>query len=52
VDEFVETNHFLDGDDRYETVLVAVVGNPPRALNGIRMMVDLTFEEATGRFDI
>jgi transcriptional regulator GlxA family with amidase domain len=51
-DVFAEANHFLDSGDRYETVLVAASRNPLRASNGIRMAADITFEEATGGFDI
>jgi transcriptional regulator GlxA family with amidase domain len=52
VDVFTEANSYLDSSDRYETVLVAADRNPVRASNGIRMIADLTFEEATGGFDI
>jgi transcriptional regulator GlxA family with amidase domain len=52
VDVFAEANQFLDSGDRYETVLVAAARNPLRASNGIQMVADTTFEEATGGFDI
>ncbi|MCA6107782.1 GlxA family transcriptional regulator [Bradyrhizobium cenepequi] len=52
VDVFTEANSYLDRADRYETALVAADRNPLRASNGIRMVADLTFEEATGGFDI
>jgi transcriptional regulator GlxA family with amidase domain len=52
MDVFSEANAFLDGGDRYETVLIAAHRNPLRASNGIRLMADLTFEEAAGGFDI
>jgi transcriptional regulator GlxA family with amidase domain len=52
VDVFTEANAYLDSTDRYETVLVAAHRNPLRASNGIRMVADLTFEEAAGGFDI
>ncbi len=52
MDVFSEANTFLGSGDRYETVLVAAHRNPLRASNGIRMVADLTFEEATGGFDI
>jgi transcriptional regulator GlxA family with amidase domain len=52
MDVFSEANTFLDSADRYETVLVAADRNPLRASNGIRLLADLTFEEATGGFDI
>jgi transcriptional regulator GlxA family with amidase domain len=52
VDVFAEANHYLDRQDRYETVLVAADRNPLRASNGMRMVADLDFEEAAGGFDI
>jgi transcriptional regulator GlxA family with amidase domain len=52
VDVFTEANTYLDTADRYETVLVAAKRNPLRASNGMRMVADLTFEEAAGGFDI
>jgi transcriptional regulator GlxA family with amidase domain len=52
MDVFSEANTFLDSVNRYETVLVAAHRNPLRASNGIRMVADLTFEEAAGGFDI
>src|SRR3569833_4041325 len=52
MDVFSEANAFLSSADRYETVLVAAHRNPLRASNGIRLVADLTFAEATGGFDI
>src|SRR4051812_45354044 len=52
VDVFSEANAYLDSADWYETVLVAADRNPLRASNGIRLIADLTFEEAVGGFDI
>jgi transcriptional regulator GlxA family with amidase domain len=52
VDVFNEANNYLGSEDRYETVLVAVTRNPLCASNGIRIMADLTIEEATRGFDI
>ncbi len=52
MDVFSEANTFLGSGDRYETVLVAAHRNPLRASNGIRMVADLTFEEALGGFDL
>jgi transcriptional regulator GlxA family with amidase domain len=52
LDVFSEANTFLDNGDRYETALIAAHRNPLRASNGLRLMADLTFEEATGGFDI
>jgi transcriptional regulator GlxA family with amidase domain len=51
MDVFSEANTFLGSSDRYETVLVAAHRNPLRASNGIRLVADLTFEEAAGGFD-
>lgn len=52
LDVFSEANAFIDNADRYETVLIAAHRKPLRASNGLRLMADLTFEEATGGFDI
>ncbi|MCH8686737.1 GlxA family transcriptional regulator [Pedomonas mirosovicensis] len=52
VDVFTEANTYLDGAERYEIMLVAADRAPLRASNGMRMMADLTFEEALGGFDI
>src|SRR5690349_12284108 len=52
MDVFSEANTFLGSADRYETVLVAAHRNPLRASNGIRLVADLTLEEAAGGFDI
>ena len=52
LDVFSEANTFVDNADHYETVLVAAHRNPLRASNGIRLVADLTFEEASGGFDI
>jgi transcriptional regulator GlxA family with amidase domain len=52
MDVFTEANDYLDSSDHYKTVLVAADGNVLRASNGIRMAADVTFEEATGGFDI
>src|ERR1700722_2735658 len=52
MDVFSEANTFLSSADRYETALVAAHRNPLRASNGVRMVADLTFEEAAGGFDI
>lgn len=49
---FSEANTFLGHADRYETVLVGAHRNPLRASNGIRMVADLTLDEAAGGFDI
>ncbi|WP_063994361.1 GlxA family transcriptional regulator [Bradyrhizobium sp.] len=52
LDVFSEANTFLDVADRYEPVLVAAHRNPLRASNGMRLIADLTLDEATGGFDI
>ncbi|WP_129793981.1 GlxA family transcriptional regulator [Sphingosinicella sp. CPCC 101087] len=51
VDVFNEANIYLDDANRYETVLIAADHGPLRASNGMRLVADLTFEEATGGFD-
>jgi transcriptional regulator GlxA family with amidase domain len=52
IDVFTEANNFLGSGDRYETVLVAASRDPIRASNGMRLLADLSFEEATGGFDV
>lgn len=52
VDVFAEANAFLAPSDRYETILLAADRNPVRASNGIRLLGDVTFEDADGGFDI
>jgi transcriptional regulator GlxA family with amidase domain len=52
MDVFSEANTFLESADRYETVLIGAHCNPLRASNGIRLVADLTFEQAQGGFDI
>ena len=52
MDVFSEANTFLSRADRYDTILVAAHHSPLRASNGIRLVADLTFEEAAGGFDI
>jgi transcriptional regulator GlxA family with amidase domain len=52
MDVFSEANAFLDNAGPYETVLVAAHRHPLRASNGMRLVADLTFEQATGGFDI
>jgi hypothetical protein len=48
IDVFSEANTFVDKANRYETVLVAAHRDSLRASNGIRLVADLTFEEASG----
>jgi transcriptional regulator GlxA family with amidase domain len=52
IDVFTEANSFLGSGDRYETVLVAADRDPIRASNGMRLLADLSLEEATGGFDV
>ena len=52
MDVFSEANTFLGSADRYETVLVAAHRDPLRASNGIRMVADLTFDEASDPDDL
>jgi transcriptional regulator GlxA family with amidase domain len=52
VDVFAEANAYIPAEDRYETVLVAGHRAPLRASNSMHMVADLSFEEASGDFDI
>lgn len=52
VDVFAEANAYISAEDRYETVLVAAHREPLRASNKMQMVADLSFDEATGGFDI
>jgi transcriptional regulator GlxA family with amidase domain len=52
IDVFTEANTFLDSGDRYETVVVATGRGPIRASNGMRLLADVAFHEATGGFDV
>ncbi len=52
VDVFAEANNFLDASHRYETILVAADRNPLRASNGMRLLGDVTFDDASGGFDV
>jgi len=51
-DVFAEANLFLPPGHGYEIVLVAATRAPIRASNGMQISADLTFEEASGGFDI
>jgi transcriptional regulator GlxA family with amidase domain len=50
VDVFAEANGFLPKGSGYETVVVAATRDPLRASNGMQMMADLCFEEATADY--
>jgi transcriptional regulator GlxA family with amidase domain len=52
VDVFAEANDYISEEDRYETVLVAAHRAPLRASNNMQIIADLSFEEASGGFDI
>lgn len=52
LDVFIEANGYVASGDRYEPLLVAASLNPLRASNGMRFVADLTFDEASGGFDI
>jgi transcriptional regulator GlxA family with amidase domain len=52
IDVFAEANGFIDPADRYETCLVAAGRDPMRASNGMQIVADLSFEEASGDFAI
>src|ERR1700754_4659714 len=49
---FAEGHAYVSVEDRYETVLVAAHRTPLRASNNMQMVADLSFEEASGQFDI
>jgi transcriptional regulator GlxA family with amidase domain len=51
-DAFAEANAFIAPEDRYELVLVAATLAPIRASNGMQLAADLSFEQASGPFDI
>jgi len=50
-DVFTMANGFVPEDDRYECVLVAAHTRPLRCSNGMRMVADLSFEQANRVFD-
>lgn len=52
VDVFAEANDYIPEEEKYETVLIAVDHEPVRASNKMRIIADLSFEEATGGFDM
>jgi transcriptional regulator GlxA family with amidase domain len=52
VDVFAEANGLLDGNGRYRTVLVARTRAPITTSNGMRLLPDLSFEEAQQPFSI
>lgn len=52
VDVFFEANQFVARGDHYETVLVASNRQPLRASNQMQMIADVTFEDASGTFEI
>jgi transcriptional regulator GlxA family with amidase domain len=52
VDVFAETNAYIPALDRYETVLVGPHRGPLRASNNMQLLADLSFEEASGGFDV
>jgi transcriptional regulator GlxA family with amidase domain len=52
VDVFAETNAYVPAEERYETVLVGPHRAPLRASNNMQVIADLSFEEASGGFDV
>ena len=52
LDVFAEANAFIAEACRYETLLVARDRSPLRASNNMQLVPDLSFEEATGPFDL
>jgi transcriptional regulator GlxA family with amidase domain len=51
-DVFAEANAFIAREDRYETLLVARDRSPLRASNNMQLLPDLSFDEASGAFDL
>jgi transcriptional regulator GlxA family with amidase domain len=47
VDVFCEANGFMDAREQYRTVLVGRDCNPLRASNGIRLMADCSYDDAS-----
>jgi len=52
VDVFTEANAYLDVSNRYQTLLIAADRHPVRASNGMRILGDITFDDATEDFDV
>lgn len=52
IDVFAEANAFIDKEHRYETSLVARDCSPLRASNNMQLVPDLSFEQASGSFDL
>jgi transcriptional regulator GlxA family with amidase domain len=52
VDVFAETNAYVPAAERYEMVLIGPHRAPLRASNNMQMIADLSFEEASGGFDV
>jgi transcriptional regulator GlxA family with amidase domain len=52
VDVFAEANAYIPAEHRYETMPVAAHRAPLRASNNMQMVADLSFEDASGGFDI
>lgn len=51
-DVFAEANAFIPEADRYQTLLVARDRSPLRASNNMQIMPDLSFDEASDRYDL
>jgi transcriptional regulator GlxA family with amidase domain len=52
MDVFTEANSFVPDGDRYDVALVAADLDPIRAANNMRMLANVSFEQADGGFDI
>lgn len=52
LDAFAEANAYIAPDDRYEVLLVAADRGPLRASNGLRLLADRTFDEATDAYSL
>src|SRR6185369_17049183 len=52
VDVFAEANGFLPASTGYQTMLVAEHAAPLRASNGMQMLADLTYDQASAAYDV
>ncbi len=52
VDVFAEANRFLAPQDHYEVALLGATAGTLRASNGMKLVVDETFERAAPRFNL
>ena len=52
IDVFAEANGFLPSGQGYQTLLVAGTTTPLRASNGMQLVADLTFDQATANYPL